>query len=335
MFHIGVDISKEMIDCAYRTSEMDHSKYLNQFTNNQTGFDDLMNCLDELNQNQEELFAIIEPTGGYESRLVHHLLAQGWQVSLPNPKFIKDFASSQGRRSKSDRIDAVSICDFGVERKPKRHRLLSSNIEAMRDLLQRRNDLEKAIRAEKNRLKQYRQRPRQSLRVNNSFDRILDVLEQELAEIEIEIKEIEKNDCVISTQISRLLKLPGIGPKTVHYLFLHLAWCHTLTQGKARSSMVVAMAGVDPEKFTSGTSINKPPKISKKGNKLLRQKLFMGALGGVSGNNPLKDFYQRLIGRGKPKKKALVAAMRKILVWAWTIFVNEVDFDPALAGAKS
>lgn len=335
MFHIGIDISKDTIDCAYRSPAIESSIYLGQYSNTQSGFDEMIKEIDQLNQRQEVVFATIEPTGGYESRLVHYLLAQEWKVSLPNPKFIKDFASSQGRRSKSDQIDCVSICEFGKERKPKTHTLLSSQVEAMRDLLQRKNDLEKAIRAEKNRVKQYRQRPRQALRVNRSFDRILEVLEQELEEIETEIEEIVKNDCLISSHVSRLLNMPGIGPKTVHYLFVHLALCYTLTQGEGTSSMVVAMAGVDPEKFTSGSTINKPPKISKKGNKLIRQKLYMGALGGVSGDNVLRAFYQRLVGRGKPKKKALVAAMRKILVWAWAIFVNEVDFDPALAGAKS
>ena len=335
MFHIGVDVSKSTVDCAYRSSEDNGSTYLGQYSNSQTGFDQMIQNINDLNQNQDDVFATLEPTGGYEGRLVHCLIAQGWKVSLPNPKYIKDFASSQGRRNKSDQIDCVSICDYGTERKPETHTLLSSKIEAMSDLLQRKNQLEKTIRAEKNRLKQYQQRPRQALRVNDSFNRILEMLEEELREIEKEIDDIVKNDCVISNHITRLLTLPGIGPKTVHYLFVHLALCYTLTKGKGTSSMVVAMAGVDPEKFTSGTSIRKPPKISKKGDKLLRQKLFMGALGGVSGDNPLKDFYQRLVGRGKPKKKALVAAMRKILVWAWSIYVNEVDFDPALAGAKS
>lgn len=335
MFYIGIDVSKATLDCAYRTSQEVTSQYMTQYINDQAGFKQIVADINQLNPNQQEVFVTIEPTGGYESRCVHHLLAQGYQVSLPNPKFIKDFASSQGRRSKTDQIDAKVICNYGYERQPKTHTLLAANVEEMRDLLQRKTDLEKLIRAEKNRLKQYQQRPRQSLKVNSSLGRILEALEDELVEIDQALDNIVKSEATISDHFKRLLTLPGIGPKTVAYLFVHLTLCHTLTDGKGTDRMVVAMAGLDPECFASGTSIYLPPRISKKGNKLIRQKLFMGALGGVSGHNPLRDFYQRLVGRGKAKKKALVAAMRKILVWAWAIFIKEVDFDPALAGARS
>jgi transposase len=65
------------------------------------------------------------------------------------------------------------------------------------------------------------------------------------------------------------------------------------------------------------------------GDKVVRRKLFMGALGGVRGQNPLRAFYQRLVGRGKKKKLALVAAARKLLIWAWKVFQTQTDFDPA------
>lgn len=335
MFYIGIDVSKNTLDLAYRTDELDQAKYLFQCSNDQAGFEQFVTEIEDLNLKQQPVFVTIEPTGGYEGRCVHHLLAQGWQVALPNPKFIKDFGSSRGRRSKTDRVDAKLICEYGFERKPNTHTLLSTKVEAMRDLLQRKSDLEKLIRSEKNRQKQYQQRPRQTLAINASLEKIIELLEQEIEQIDHELKEMVKNDWVISGQIKRLLTLPGVGPKIVCHLFVHLALCHTLTDGKGKASMVVAMAGLDPQAFQSGISILKSPHISKKGNKLIREKLFMGALGGVSGNNPLKDFYQRLIGRGKAKKKALVAAMRKILVWGWAIFIKDVDFDPALAATKS
>ena len=71
------------------------------------------------------------------------------------------------------------------------------------------------------------------------------------------------------------------------------------------------------------------------GDKVTRNKLYMGALGGVRGQNVLTDFYKRLVGRGKAKRLALVAAARKILVWSWAVYVNEVDFDPTKAALKS
>ena len=48
----------------------------------------------------------------------------------------------------------------------------------------------------------------------------------------------------------------------------------------------------------------------------------------MRGDNPLKTFYQRLVGNDKAKKVALVASARKILVWAWTIFSRNTDWNP-------
>jgi transposase len=79
--------------------------------------------------------------------------------------------------------------------------------------------------------------------------------------------------------------------------------------------------------------VRQPATISKMGNREMRRLLYMGALGGVRGDNPLRPFYQRLRGRGKAPKVALVAAARKMLVWAWTIFQRQTDWNPALAPA--
>ncbi len=54
----------------------------------------------------------------------------------------------------------------------------------------------------------------------------------------------------------------------------------------------------------------------------------MSALGGTRGANPLRHFYLRLVERGKAKMVALIAAARKILVWAWAIFRSGTPFDP-------
>jgi transposase len=69
------------------------------------------------------------------------------------------------------------------------------------------------------------------------------------------------------------------------------------------------------------------------GNAEVRRLLYMGALGALRGHNPLHDFYDRLVGRGKAKKLALVAASRKLLTWAWAIFAAETDWNPALLTA--
>jgi hypothetical protein len=102
----------------------------------------------------------------------------------------------------------------------------------------------------------------------------------------------------------------------------------TLTEGEGTEKGLAASIGLDPQTYQSGTSVHRRAVISRMGDQAVRRRLFMGALGGVRGNHQLRAFYQRLVGRGKPKMVALVAAARKLLTWAWAVFRRQTVFDP-------
>jgi transposase len=92
---------------------------------------------------------------------------------------------------------------------------------------------------------------------------------------------------------------------------------------------VVADVGLDPQPPESGTSVLRHARISRQGDRLLRARLDMGARGALRADNPLHTFSQRLVDRGKPKQLALLAAARKLLVWAWAVFSSGQLFDAA------
>ena len=75
----------------------------------------------------------------------------------------------------------------------------------------------------------------------------------------------------------------------------------------------VAHAGLDPRHHDSGTSIHKPARISRAGNRYLRAALFMPALVATQHDPNIRAFYQKLVDRGKTKMQAIVAVMRKLL----------------------
>ncbi len=104
---------------------------------------------------------------------------------------------------------------------------------------------------------------------------------------------------------------------------------HRWTDGEGEASGLLAYVGLDPKPHESVTSMRKKPGISRQGNRPLRSCLYMSALGGVNGDNPVRAFYQRLVGRGKPKKVALVAASRKVLVRCWAVYRTNTPFDTA------
>lgn len=331
---VGVDMAKK--DFVAALFQEQPQALLGKFTNDVPGYEALSaqvsEACHELGVAQVQL--VIEATGGYESALVAHAYEQGWLVSLPNPKQVRDWAKGVGYRGKSDCIDAQILAHYGAERRPTPRPQLAEEVSELDSLLKRRADLEQALQKEQTRLSELAGRPGVSPQVAESLRQVIDALTEVLAGIQHAIDELCQSHQPFQQQLTRLLALPGVGPKVVLPLMVKLFQWQTLTSGEGNANGLTAFVGLDPQPYVSGTSVRKHPGISKMGDNELRRLLYMGALGGVRGDNPLMPFYQRLVGRGKAKKVALVVGgalwARKILVWAWTIFSREIDWNPDL-----
>lgn len=333
MLIIGIDMAKDKFDAGLWIDQK--GQILGQYTNDAAGYTALKKDVSQQFPEAETIKLIIEPTGGYEMGLILYALEREWQVSLPNPKMVKDWAKGSGWRAKTDRQDTMMLAQYGVEKNPPCYQPLSASMQELSDLVTRQEELKKLLRSERNRLKQYEQRPRQNGRVMQSLEKIIETLEEELAAVEEEAKQFIKQDQKLKLMRKRLLTIPGVGPVLVNHLLVLLTHWSIRTHNQGTTKQLVAFAGLDPQPHESGKSVFKRSTISKMGDKVIRNKLYMGALGGIRGQNVLTDFYKRLVGRGKAKRLALVAASRKILVWAWAVYVNEVDFDPTKAAPKS
>ena len=327
---IGIDISK----ASFTAAVWDGTKVvdLGEMANDATGYSTLHTHLQAWQQRTEsrQTHLILEVTGGYELGLVAFAHTQGWTVSLPNPKQVRDWAKGEGKRAKNDRLDAQMLTLFGVKKEPKPHQPLPAEVSELDNLLARRQDLEQMIRQERNRQGDLKDRPGVPASVTQNLQQVLDALEQALSEIEQAIQALLQAHPRLQTHLERLLALPGIGKKNVLPLLVLLERWHTLTHGLGSAKGLTALAGLDPQVYESGSSVRKHRAISRMGDKEVRRLLYMGVLGGVRGDNPLRTFYQKLVGRGKAKKLALVAASRKLLTWAWAVFASGTDWNPAL-----
>jgi transposase len=326
---LGVDMAKQGFVAALRDDA--GAEELGTFENDSKGHQALTERVQALCERRgvQQIHLIIEATGGYEAALVAHAYAQQWLVSLPNPKQVRDWAKGVGYRVKTDRVDARILAHYGAERNPPTRPPLAAEVSHLDSLLKRRDDLEQALHKERTRLTESAGRPGMSPKVRESFQQVIDALEQALAEIAQAIDELCQSHTPFQHNRQRLLALPGVGPKVVLPLMVKLLQWQNLTGGAGDAKGLTAFVGLDPQPYESGRSVRKQPGISKMGDHELRRLLYMGALGGVRGQNPLKPFYDRLVGRGKAKKVALVAAARKILTWAWTIFSRQTEWNPA------
>jgi transposase len=325
---LGVDIAKANF-VAEVAGEREES--LGSFDNQATGFEQLAAQIALLEPAAASaVHLVVEPTGGYELALVAFAYEQGWQVSLPNPKQVRDWAKGMGQRSKTDEQDARLLARYGAACQPEPQAPLPSEVSELDSLLKRRRDLEQMVQQEQNRLQELRGRPGIAPPVLDNLTQVLEALQEALQQVEEAIAAHLRYHAHLQQARQRLLTLPGIGPKIVLPLVVLLYRWQTLTHSTGSAKGLTAMVGLDPKTHVSGRSVFRHPAISKMGNAEMRRLLYMGALSAVHGHNPLHTFYQRLVARGKARKLAVVAAARKLLTWAWVLFSRQTTWNPAL-----
>jgi transposase len=332
VMYIGADIAKANVVLAMRVNGRVHK--LADVKNDAQGFEALAEMIRQgkSEHGAEKVCLVVEPTGGYELPLVYFGYQQGWAVHMVNPKRVRDWAKGHGQRAKTDELDARILANYGAEQ-PESKPLpvwqpMPKVITQLDDLLTRRRDLEQLLRQEHNRQDMYALRPMPTDSVSASLHTIITTATQALADIEKAIQALIDQDPEMQKQIDQLDSIPGVGVKTVLPLFALLARWDAMTGGRGSDKALTAFVGLDARTDQSGTR-NRRGHISKTGDPEMRRLLYMAALGGKRGKNPLRAFYERLVGRGKLRMVALVAAARKILLWGLAIFRSHSYFDPS------
>lgn len=330
--YLGVDVAKRTLDAAVWFAA--EATWLGTFPNDSDGYEQLSRQVEQQRsaQGAQQVHVVLEPTGGYELGLVVYGRGQAWQISLPNPKTVRQWGKGVGQRAKTDRQDALLLARYGAECRPPVRHFLPATIEELDNLLERRKDLQKLLRSERNRLEGLRRRPPGPYRpqaVVDSIERVIDQLTGEEAVIVEAIDRLLGENPELQDKVKQLLTIPGVGDVVSLPLLVLLYRWDTLTQGQGAAKSLTAFVGLDPILQQSGQMIFGRATISRTGDAAFRALLYMGALGGVRGKNPLKQFYVRMVDRGKAKRLALVAASRKILVWAWAIYRSGQPFDPS------
>jgi transposase len=277
----------------------------------------------------------LEPTGGYELRLALWAQAQGWTVHRPNPAHGRAGAAGRGQRAKTDRQAALVLARYGAEGAPPAGQPLAAEVSELDDRLHRKEELEQMLRQERTRQHALGARPHVARAVPPSVERVISMLEEEWGQVEEAIAAHLQAPAPLQQPAAQWQPVPGVGERTVLPLLVALGRWHTHTGGQGTAKGRVAYAGLDPQPYESGTSVYRHATISRQGKRALRSRLYLGALGGIRGDTPLRAFYERLLGHHKPKTLALVAAARKILVWAWAVYRHGTAFDPARAATAA
>lgn len=324
--YVGVDVGKRTLVAAVCRAEC--AMDLGSFENRTHGIRQLLAAV-ERQAGAESVHLVVEPTGSYHLALMAAAYDQGWQVSLPNPQRVREWANGLGRRAKTDTLDARTLARYGLHCRPSAQKPLPAEVADLEKLLRRKEELEQMLQQERQRQATLGPQP---TAVNESLKQMGEALEQALRDMEAAIEELLHQQPKLVQQRRQLLSVPGIGVRNVlHILVLLYRWdAYTAGQGTAKG--LTAYVGLDPVACQSGTSLHRRSSISRMGSHSLRRRFYLSALGATNArSSPLVVFYQRLLAHAKPKMVALIACARKILVWAWAVFRSDSFFDPARA----
>jgi len=307
---VGIDVAKDTLEVHERPSGEGIT-----VTNDERGLQELGA---RFGQRVPALIGL-EATGGYEVVVAATLTSAGLPVAVVNPRQIRDFARATGQLAKTDALDAAVIARFAEAVRPPVRPLATGTAQALGELVARRRQLVEMLGAERNRQGQVRDR-----QVQRQLGAHVKWLTKALADLDRELQDTIRSSPVWRETEELLRSVPAIGPVTAHTLIAEVP-----ELGRLGRRQIAALMGVAPLNRDSGTFRGR--RMIGGGRASVRRVLYMAALVAVRYNPRIAAFYARLTGAGRPKKVALVAAMRKLLTILNAILRDHRPWHPEIA----
>ncbi len=289
--YVGIDVSKDRLDVAVLGEER-----VWQVANAPEGINQFVKWMVELDP---ELI-VVEATGGYQRAVVEALFVAGLAVAVVNPARVRQFARACGLLAKTDKLDAQVLAVFGQKVQPRHYTGKSEAEKQLSALLVRRRQLDEILKAEQNRLRTI------SLSLKSSVQRMIACLKEEKKILDVQIQQFVAEQEAWQEQTEILKSAPGVGQVTTATLLAELP-----ELGKMDRKKIAALVGVAPMNYDSGRK--RGYRKTKGGRGDVRSVLYMSTLVATRYNPLIRAQYQQLLKRGKLKKVALMACMRKFL----------------------
>jgi transposase len=288
----GLDVAKNTLDLA-----VEPGGFVGSFAYDQAGLDELVRTLNA----RGVRMLVMEATGGMEVRVAAELVAARIQVAVVNPRQVRDFARSTGKRAKNDRIDAVVLARFAHAVRPEPRGIPEPEQRLLNDLTARRRQLIGMRTMELNRLQQAA-----AAALRKSHETLIDALNRQVDDLDGLIGDAIKASPVWRLREQLLRGVPGVGGGTARALLAEMPELGSLTRAQ-----VAALAGLAPYDHDSGAL--KGRRCIFGGRAPVRNALYMAALTASRLDGPVGAMYRRLRAAGKCFKVAITAAMRKLL----------------------
>jgi len=266
----------------------------------------------------------LEATGIYHLDLTLALRSTpGIDVMVANPRAVHGFAGALMTRGKTDASDAEVIPAY-AERMPwQPWRAPSAACFELRTLCRHTVSLRERLASEKARIARAEATASISSWVREDIAEGIEQLRNRIAKLEAAAVQLATSDPELSARLRLMRTVPGIADVSGLQLLSELC----VLPSDMTAKQWVAHAGPDPRRRQSGTSLNKPSRISKAGNRYVRRALYMPALVAIRHDPNVAALFNDLVDRGKARMQAVAAVMRKLLQALWGMLKSDTEWD--------
>jgi transposase len=321
MFYIGIDVSKAKLDCSLLMDVINNKRKAKVVINSKIGISDLLAWTNKQHVQNSELHAILEGTGVYHEQAAQALHDAGVLVSIVNPAQVRNFAFGLAIRNKTDDMDSFVLARYGVLVQPKVWIPPSQEARTLQALLKRREAIAQDLLRENNRLEKADSTDTPTL-IRQSITESIDFIKSQLTKIQNDLDEHTDSNTNFKEDLKLLKSIPAVGPQVSNHL---LAVIHN--HDFDTSEKLTAYLGLVPVQRQSGSSILGRSRISKAGPPQIRAILYMAAITATRYNPHIKALYLRLLERGKSKRSALCAAMRKLVQLCFGVLKTRQPYE--------
>lgn len=307
--YVGIDVSKDDFIVAYRIDGQ--AVETKTYENNKKGIKYFLKTIGK------DCWCIMEATGIYHLSLALAISKNEIDVSVVNPLQIKRFSQTKLSRTKTDKADAILIAEFGYRMKPKLYTAPEEFVMELKQLRSLVRMLKRNNRALLNQMHVLKRRGdtcKMALKICKSTIKFNN---NQIKKLEDEMEKIVKIHC--KDIYNQLCSIPSISKITATEFIIVSNAFKNFDNAKEFACFI----GISPCINESGSSIRGYRGISRIGDAHTRSTLYMCAMMAKVCNKACKETFDRLVGRGKPKKLALIAVMNKLIKQAFAIVKSE------------
>lgn len=319
---IGIDVGcKELVVVVMVNGKARKAK---SFTNTPSGHKSIIQSLKKI---KGETKVCIEATGVYHFDLAVALSrTDGIEVMVINPKAAHNFAKALMARSKTDAIDAENLAIY-VERMPfEAWERPADECISLRAISRRIAALSKQKTQTKNQLHALKSTTETPALIIEQTEQLIDFFERHIKTLQDSAFQLIQQHENLEQPYTLITGIKGVAQASAIQILGELM----ILPKDMNARQWVAHAGLDPRVFDSGSSVSKKPRISKVGNKYIRQALYMPALVASRFEPNIKGYYHHLIeDNGLKKVQAVCAVMRKLLHAIHGMLQTNKEFDGA------